>query len=140
MVITKSSLLNVKSSRRNTVFDITKILYEAPNKIAEFCELENRFYALMIQKHEEYKRAKAKLYLEKKAQGQITSKDLEYELDCNSDLCFIKDTEIQAEISYRAARAKKERAEHLFNSAVETGRNQRAELYSLNDSIKENRP
>ena len=117
--------------------DINKILSDAPAKISEYAENENKCYADMVTWHEEYKRMRAKTYLETKTTKDMTAKDLDYFLDNHSDLNIIKDKELQAEIEYRSWRQKKEKARDYFTMAMELGRNQRAEFYSLNDTIKE---
>jgi len=117
------------------MININQILEEAPAKISEFCTKENEAYAMMEARHEEYKRERAKEYFRQKIAGNCTAKDVEYKLDMDSGLCQIKDAELLAEVDYRAWRTRKEKAEHLFNAAVEMGRNQRAEMYSLNDTI-----
>jgi len=114
--------------------DINKILEIAPAKISEYCEAENNYYALMLRKHEEYKRERARKYLVSKVQGE-TIKDLEYKLDCDDELSKIKNAEISAEIEYRNQRMKKEKAKDIFQSALELGRTARQELRSLHDTI-----
>lgn len=116
--------------------DINRILEVAPSKISEYCELENKAYAVMLHKHEEYKRERAKKYLTAKVEG-ATIKDLEYKLDCDEELCAIKDQEITAEIDYRNWRMKKDKAVNTFQSAMELGRTARQEMRSLQDTIEQ---
>jgi len=115
--------------------DINRVLEIAPAKISQYCEAENNAYALMLRKHEEYKRERARFYLAKKIGTDKTIKDIEYELDCNPELSSIKESEINAEIDYRSQRMKKEKAKDTFQSALELGRTARQELRSLHDTI-----
>jgi len=118
------------------MIDINKILEEAPNKISEYSEKENACYGDMIIYHERYKKLRAKIYLETKTKEEKKAiKDIEYELDVNEELAVIKNKEISAEIDYRGWRTKKEKAKDYFMMACERGRNQRAELRGLNDTI-----
>lgn len=117
--------------------DITKILSEAPALIAERAEKENKYYANMLVFHEQYKQQRAKKYLQLKAEKKDTIKDIEYLLDSNEELCKMKHQELEAEIEYRGWRQRKEKAKDYFSMAVELGRNQRQEFYSLRDTIKE---
>ena len=120
------------------MMNIAQILEKAPAKIAEYAEKENEAYALMINKHEEHKRIRAKKYLEKRArEGSVTIKDIEYELDSDSELLQIKDAELLAEINYRAWRIKKNKVDDLLQSAMERGRNIRSEIRGLNNTINE---
>jgi hypothetical protein len=114
--------------------NINVILETAPGKIAEYAELENKAYALMLTSHEEYKQQRAKKYLEQKAEGG-TIKDLEYKLDVDAELIAVKNKEVFAEIDYRAFRTKRNRAEDFFQAAMEKGRTVRAEMRSLGDTI-----
>ena len=117
------------------MIDINQILSEAPSAIARHCEVENQHYAEMLRLHEDYKRLRAKKYLEMKADDKESQKDREYALDCDEELCKVKDLELQEEISYRAARQKKEKAENYMQSALELGRTKRAEIRGLSDVI-----
>jgi len=119
------------------MIDINQILEIAPAKISEYAEKENQSYASMLRYHEEYKRLRAKTYLESRVKNEMTVKDLEYTLDTNEELCKVKDLELNAEIDYRAWRTKKEKAENTFQSALELGRNKRSELRALGDTIPE---
>ena len=114
--------------------NINQILEIAPAKISQYCEAENKSYAVMLHKHEEYKRERARKYLTSKVDG-ATIKDLEYKLDCDETLCKIKDEELNAEIDYRGFRAKKEKASNTFQAAMELGRTARQELRTLQDTV-----
>jgi len=117
--------------------NIDAILSKAPALIARHTELENKAYAEMVNKHEEHKRVRAKLYLEKRArEGQVTVKDIEYELDFNEELASIKDAELKAEVDYRSHRQKRQYYENMFEAARSWGANVRAELRSLDDTIR----
>lgn len=117
--------------------DINLALETLPAKIAEFTEKENEAYARMLNSHEEYKRTRAKIFLEVKASDHVMSlKQLDYQLDASETLCKIKDQELLAEIDYRAARLKKDFYDNEFQAAMERGRNLRKEMSSLNDTIK----
>lgn len=117
--------------------NITDILERAPAKISQHCEEENKHYAEMIKLHEEYKRLRAKKYLEMKAKSpQEKQKNAEYILDCNKELCNIKDLELREEIDYRASRQRKENAEHYLQVGLEMGRTKRAEIRGLTDDIR----
>lgn len=116
---------------------IDLILEKAPAKISRHTELENKAYADMLKLHEQYKRERAKKYLQRRAnEGTVTIKDLEYALDTDEELNAIKDKELLAEIDYRANRERKEYYENEFQSACERGRNVRSELRGLSDTIK----
>lgn len=117
--------------------NIHDILEKAPQKIAYYAEKENEAYSTMITKHEEYKRIFAKKYLEKKAEGKKTIPEIEAEITIDQDVAKIKDEEILAEINYRGWKLKKNKADDLFQSAMERGRNQRTEMKMLNNTIKE---
>jgi len=115
---------------------IDEVLTKAPSKISYFAERENKAYGDMIIYHEEYKRVRAKKYLERRAkEGTITVKDMEYWLDTNEELQAIKDKELLAEIDYRGHRQKKDHWDDLFNAAMERARNKRTELRNLKDTI-----
>lgn len=117
--------------------NINQVLEQAPSKISLYCVEENKHYAEMIRLHEDYKRLRAKKYLELKAQSpEEKQKNMEYYLDCEEGLCKIKDLELQEEISYRASRQKKENAEHYLQVALEMGRTKRAEIRSLYDDVQ----
>ena len=80
-------------------------------------------------------RERARQFLVVKAQGKASVKDIDYLLDCNEQLCLIKDKELQAEIMYRSYRMQKEQFKNEFESACEQGRNIRTEMRNLNDTI-----
>jgi len=116
--------------------NIDQVLEQAPAKIAEYAEKENTSYAQMVKLHEEYKRVRAKKYLEAKALKSGTIPEIDAKLDTDSELIEIKDAELLAEITYRGWRVKKDKASNTFQSACEQGRNKRTELKALGDTIK----
>lgn len=118
------------------MINITKLLTEAPSKIAYHQEQAGKHYAEMIKLHEEYKRAKYKLYLELKAQG-TSANEAEPKATIEKTITQIKDLELQAEINYRAERQKQDYWNDQFEMAKELGYNKRAQIRSLNDTVKE---
>jgi hypothetical protein len=118
------------------MIDINTVLETAPSKIARYAEVEVKHYRDMITGHEEYKRLRAKKYLEIRAQEtKIPQKDVEYMLDCDPMLCKVKDDEFMSEINYRSWRNKREEADDELQCALEQGRTIRSEQRSLSNSI-----
>jgi hypothetical protein len=115
--------------------DINLVLELAPAKIAEYTAEENTHYATMLTTHEEHSRLWAKTYLERKAEGGKTIKEIECELELIPEIIELKSKEVQAEISYRASRMKKQKAVDTFQAAMELGRTKRTELKTLHDSV-----
>ena len=118
------------------ITEINSILERAPAKIAYYCEKENNAYSQMLNAHEEYKRRRAKQYLEIKIKAENSIKDIEYMLDCDNVLSGFKDAEIKFEIDYRSWRQKKEKAKDFFEAAKNLGYNLRKNIDGLSDTIK----
>jgi hypothetical protein len=116
--------------------DIQETLELAPQKIFLYCSEENKFYALMVRTHEDYKQQRARKYLEMKVMG-TSIKDIDSALDCNEELISIKSKEVEAEINYREQRMLKERASNYLQVALEIGRTKRSELRALGDTVTE---
>ena len=117
--------------------NINKVLELAPAKICEYAEQENKAYEAMIFLHEDYKQQRASLYLEMKGEGGKTIPEIDASLDIKESLVELKARELDAEVQYRAWRIKKNKAQDVFQAACEQGRNIRAEMKSLGDTITE---
>ena len=115
---------------------IQKILELAPSKISFYTENEIKEFQFKEAFHEQYRRERARRYLELKAKGETTEKEREYLLDCNSILTALKDKELIAEINFRGWRMKRDRADDTLQATMELARLARKEMGSLDPTVK----
>jgi len=118
------------------MIDINKILETVPAEKARHAEQENESYLKIKSLEFEYKRSRAKLFLEHRATSSASIKEIEYVLDTDEKLNSIQDQILMAEIDYKKHRLNKERCNDEFQGAMELSRNNRQEWYATHDTVQ----